>query len=403
MNNTGISLLTYCTNIHAGESWDEHFASLKANFPGIKAGFSGATSMGIGLRLSNQASIDLMKPAALAVFKEWLAENDAFVFTMNGFPYGNFHQVKVKALVHHPDWTTAERTSYTLRLFDILSELLPDGIDGGVSTSPLGYKYSFGEDNDVTEARNLATQHIVQVAERLIALRQHKGQLMHLDIEPEPDGVLENGYEFIEWYEQELLPAGVTHLTKKLALTVADADKLLREHITLCYDVCHFAVGYENHAEIIQRLANKNIKVGKIQISAALKVLLPQTTAARNAVANALVNYNEDVYLHQVVARNTNGHLTRYRDLPDALAGFNESNEQEWRIHFHIPLFTNELDTVQSTNDDVRTVLEIQKQQPFTQHLEVETYTWEVLPLAMKLPIDQSILRELLWVKVLMS
>ena len=134
---TSFGHLTYCTNIHAGENWKDHFEALKKNFPAIKEKISTHNSMGIGLRLSNEASTDLSHKENLNEFKKWLLEQDAYVFTMNGFPYGGFNHTRVKENVHTQDWTTKERVEYTLRLFDILKELLPEGMDGGISTSPM--------------------------------------------------------------------------------------------------------------------------------------------------------------------------------------------------------------------------------------------------------------------------
>src|ERR1700712_4024696 len=148
--------LTYCTNIHSGETWADHFQALQLNFPGIKAKLSPDKPMGLGLRLSNVASLDLIKKENLIIFKQWLAENDTYVFTMNGFPYGNFHQTRVKDQVHAPDWTTTDRLNYTLRLFEILIQLLPEGMDGGISTSPLSYRYWFGTPDDLASAKKTA-------------------------------------------------------------------------------------------------------------------------------------------------------------------------------------------------------------------------------------------------------
>src|SRR6476660_926361 len=103
------SLLSYCTNIHAGETWTDHFAALKKHFPFIKKEVSPAVAMGIGLRLSNLASLEIVTEGKLAEFQQWLREHDAYVFTMNGFPYGGFHDTVVKDQVHAPDWTTDER------------------------------------------------------------------------------------------------------------------------------------------------------------------------------------------------------------------------------------------------------------------------------------------------------
>jgi len=365
--------------------------------------------MGIGLRLSNQASLDLVRGDELSLFKRWLMENQAYVFTMNGFPYGGFHHTRVKDQVHAPDWTTGDRVEYTLRLFGILEALMPEGggagggdgafpPDAGISTSPLSYRHWFTSPGQLQEARAIATRHILSVAEQLIRIHRSSGKLLHLDIEPEPDGLLETGAEFIEWFEEDLLPAGRVLLASTFSCTGAEAESLLKEHIRLCYDVCHFAIGYESHRDVMRELAGKGIKIGKIQISAALKAMIPADTR-RAAIRQGFAACNEPVYLHQVVAKQADGSLLRYPDLPEALADFDRPTVQEWRAHFHVPIFLSDFGSLQSTRQDISEVLALQQERPVTQHLEVETYTWEVLPAEMRLPLDESIIRELQWVK----
>jgi hypothetical protein len=391
--------LTYCTNIHPGENWPSHFTALKNNFPSIKAQVSAGGAMGIGLRLSNVASVELEKSDNLAEFKQWLTANEAYVFTMNGFPYGEFHHTAVKDQVHAPDWTTNLRVDYTLRMFRILAKLLPADMDGGISTSPLSYKHWYKTPEKLQEAKVTATNNILLVAEELIKLGREKGVIMHLDIEPEPDGVLETGAEFISWYEDFLLPLGTENIAKKFNVSADEAAGLIKQHITLCYDVCHFAIGYEPHQQVVDELAAKGLKVGKIQISAALNALLPEDVDLREPIKNAFAKFNESTYLHQVVAKKISGKLIRYPDLPEALADIENPLVEQWRAHFHVPIFTEEYGLVQSTQSDIIAVLDIQKKQPFTAHMEVETYTWGVLPDAKKLPINESIIRELNWVK----
>jgi len=395
---TSTGHLTYCTNIHPGENWPSHFAALKQNFPGIKAQLSPGAPMGIGLRLSNVASTELDQFTAMSQFKQWLADNDAYVFTMNGFPYGEFHHIVVKDQVHAPDWTTKLRVDYTLRMFRILFQLLPKGMDGGISTSPLSYRHWYSTQEELQEATSLATRNILEVAAVLIKKYRETGVIMHLDIEPEPDGILETGGEFIQWYEQVLLPMGRDIVAKKFDVDEDEAENLIKQHITLCYDICHFAIGYEEHQNIIDQLAEKGIEVGKIQISAALKADLPQD-ADREAVRAAFDRFDEPTYLHQVVAKKVTGHVKRYPDLPEALADIENPLMVQWRAHFHVPIFTEEYGLVQSTQSDIMDVLRIQKKNSFTNHLEVETYTWGVLPDEKKLPINDSIARELNWAK----
>jgi hypothetical protein len=391
--------LTYCTNIHAGESWDDHFAALKENIPAIKKQLSPDKPFGIGLRLSHVASQLLGKKENLQAFKQWLEKHGCYVFIINGFPYGSFHRSKVKDHVHTPDWTTQDRVLYTIQLFNILSSLLPKGMEGGVSTSPLSYRHWHSE---VKEERLLAfetaTENVLKVVQELIRLREVTGQLMHLDVEPEPDGLIENAPEFLAWYLHHLIPHGIEYLKQQLGYSKDAAIAAIKDHIQLCYDVCHFAVGYEDHGSIIKELELQQIKVGRIQISAALRAGMAPKPQDRKQVIEAFKQFNESTYLHQVVALQQDGTLQRYPDLPEALEDAMNPLTREWRSHFHVPLFVENYGSVQSTQVDIEQVLSIQKQKPFSKYLEVETYTWEVLPHELKLPMKESIAREIEWV-----
>lgn len=390
--------LTYCTNIHAGKNWTGDFNALKQNFPVIKKSVAPNQSLGLGLRLSNQASLELQDDDALMQFQQWLTENDTYVFTMNGFPYGDFHHTIVKENVHTPDWTTKERRDYTIRLFHILKSILPEGMDGGVSTSPLSYRHWFKNSEEFNTAKRASTLNVIAVIEELILIHGETGQLLHLDIEPEPDGILETGREFIDWFEDDLLVLGSPMIALKFNISNDNAAALIKKHLCLCYDVCHFAIGYENHEAVLAELEQKGIKVGKLQISAALKADLNRTAAERETIRSSFATFNEATYLHQVVAKKGDGSLIRYPDLPAALEDFDRAGIAQWRSHFHVPISIKEIGLLQSTQDDITTLLELQKNKPFTNHLEVETYTWEVLPEQIKLPIAQSISNELNWV-----
>jgi len=391
--------LSYCTNIHPGESWSEHFAAIKNNFPFIKEKISPDKPMGIGLRLSNEASIELIKKEHLSEFKHWLKDQDAYVFTMNGFPYGGFHRTVVKDQVHTPDWTTNERVDYTLRLFHILSALIPTEMDGGVSTSPLSYRLWFNTKEQLAATRETGTKNIIAVVVKLIEIHRSAGKLLHLDIEPEPDGLLETGEEFIEWFENDLLRIGIPVIQSKFDVSHQQAEDLIKEHLRLCYDVCHFAIGYESHNEVINNVVKRGIKIGKIQISAALKAKVDLSENNRKRIKQSFEQFNEPVYLHQVVAKLTGGKLLRYPDLPEALKEIENPLMEEWRAHFHVPIFAEKFGVLSSTQDEIKEVLLLQKISPFTNHLEVETYTWEVIPTELKLPMQDSIIRELQWVK----
>jgi hypothetical protein len=402
---TPLGHLGYCTNIHAGEHWADHFAAIKQAVPELKKRRSPNQAFGLGLRLSNIASEDLEQPENLIEFQHWLADNDCYVFTMNGFPYGGFHNTVVKDQVHAPDWTTTQRVDYTIRLFRILSVLLPvdelgNPIPGGVSTSPLSYRYWFdwGHETARDAVFTQTTQHILTVVAELIRLHRNTDRLMHLDLEPEPDGVIETSDEFIAWYTNYLLPMGIEQLSALFGMTDEEAETAICQHVRLCYDVCHFAVGYEKPADVLAKMKEYGLRVGKIQISAALKAEFPTPgTGDREAVRRAFEQFNEPTYLHQVVARTYSGELLRFPDLPEALAAFDDSHA-EWRSHFHVPIFVSDYGVLQSTQDDIERTLNLLAINPFTNQLEVETYTWDVLPDELKLNLIDSIERELNWV-----
>ncbi|QEH43864.1 metabolite traffic protein EboE [Chitinophaga sp. XS-30] len=389
--------LTYCSNIHAGENWGDHFSQLQAFIPAVKAQVSPGKPFGIGLRLSNLASLELAKEPTLNTFRLWLKEQDCYVFTMNGFPYGGFHREKVKDDVHTPDWTSAERVAYTIRLFRILAALLPEGMEGGVSTSPLSYKlwHRCGEEHKAV--MESATLNMLLVVEQLVNIHRKGGPLLHLDVEPEPDGMLENSKEYIDWYFQHLLPAGVIFLQDKFGMTEEEAILAIKQHVQLCYDVCHFAVSYEDPQVVLERLNYFGLKTGKVQISAALKAEFRDENTRRQVMA-AFAEFNESTYLHQVIARKTDEGKLHYPDLPQALADQDNPDVQEWRAHFHVPVFVQQFGALTSTREDIVRVLQRQAAKPFTHHLEIETYTWEVLPAGLKQEMGASIAREMKWV-----
>jgi sugar phosphate isomerase/epimerase len=392
--------LSYCSNIHAGETWDATFQNLKIYIPEVKKRLAHKGAFGIGLRLSHEAALVLERPDRLQEFRDWLKKSNTYVYTLNCFPYGGFHRTKVKEQVHAPDWTTEDRLEYTIRSFRILAELLPEGVEGGISSSPLTYRHWFPTDLERKEAFEKATTHLIAVVKELVKLKQETGKFLHLDIEPEPDGLLENSDELIRYFKEWLLPVGKRSLAKQLGITEKAAEKLIKEHLQVCYDVCHFAIGYEKPKEAFKKLKQAGIGIGKIQLSAALKLLLPESPFERFSIGKRLAEFADTTYLHQVVGRTKAGGLNSYPDLPQALTQLGETQDLEWRVHFHVPIFLENYGTFQSTQEDIVEVLKLVNADPsITKHLEVETYTWEVLPEDTHLTLGEAISRELAWVR----
>ncbi|MCS7017973.1 MAG: metabolite traffic protein EboE [Cytophagales bacterium] len=383
--------LTYCTNIHPGESWAETAAALHYYIPAVKKQVCPNGWFGVGLRLSDLASRELINPKTLSTFAQWLHEQQAYVFTINGFPFGRFHYQKVKENVHLPDWTTDMRVDYTFRLAEILAQLLPEGLTGSISTSPLSYALWYPSSEQCKMATRKAAAQLARAALALFRIFERTGKLIHIDLEPEPDGIMENLPTTLQTFQQFIFPA----MDKLAELEKIDTEHL-RRHVQLCYDVCHFAVAYENHQQALAQLQAAAIPIGKFQLSAALRVVWHKLH--REAQRQALASFNEPVYLHQVVARTADNQLLRFPDLPLALADHQAAAAAEWRVHFHVPIFLANYGLIQSTQSDIQEVLKWQQLHRYSSYLEVETYTWSVLPADMQLPLAESIARELQWV-----
>lgn len=388
--------LTYCTNIHPGEQWEEVLEQLKSNLPELKSRLSPDRPFGVGLRLSAEAADELLSGENLAEFKRWLEDEGLYIFTMNGFPYGSFHGEKVKDDVYKPDWTSLKRLEYTLNLARILAELLPEGIDGGISTSPISYK-PWLKDSEKEEIFRISSRQLAEVAYELDNIREEQRKELHIDIEPEPDCLLENTRETIDYFENWLYKAGAAHLAVEHALSQEEAILMIRRHIRICYDTCHFAVEYEEPAEAIERFKNAGIDIGKVQISAALKVDLSNPSNSAEEVSSKLKPFEEDTYLHQVIERHGDGTFKHYPDLSDALRDGELSEAKEWRIHYHVPIFVDKFGHLNSTQDDIIRSLDLLMEGECN-HFEIETYTWEVLPSELKENLLDSIEREFRWV-----
>jgi hypothetical protein len=389
--------LTYCTNIHPGETWAAVYQNLQTYLPSLKAQLSPQAPFGIGLRLADCASRELLEGDNLAQLKAWLQTENLYVFTLNGFPYGSFHREVVKDQVYAPDWFKVDRLTYTQRLIEILAALLPEGMAGSISTLPISYKPWWTNAAELDSLNQLAAQHLTIVARQLAELETRTGQFIHLGLEPEPDGLIENSEEVVAWFEHYLLPIGGDILQSQ-GHTPASARQTLLRYIQICYDTCHFAVEFEDPTSAIERLTHHGIGLSKIQLSAALQFGIPADLADRQQLINTLQPFAESTYLHQVIAQQPDGRLDRYRDLEIALPQLLDTTATEWRTHFHVPLFIRDYPLMSSTQADIGMVLDYLKTHPLCAHLEIETYTWEVLPPEMKLDIVTSIRREYDWV-----
>jgi len=381
--------LTYCTNVHAGESLAQVLEIVHGPLPAVRRN-RGLARMSGGLWLSAPAARALAGEQNLQGFARDLERDAIALFTLNGFPLQGFHSQRVKQAVYHPDWSEPERLDYTLDLARILAGLLPQDVaEGTISTVPLG----FGPDWDDSR-QTLALQALCRCAAGLDEIRRQTGRTIRLCLEMEPGCVLESTDELVPFFTSSL-PAQAAGM---------DLDPaLIRAHLGVCFDVCHQAVMFEDVYEALQRIHGADIAIGKIQISSALELKFPADADARDALAG----FVEPKYLHQSRCRDESGQLLRVMDLDQAFSAFPRSHP--WRVHFHVPIQAQTLisDGLCTTQREIGRTLDFLRDTPgLHPHLEVETYTWTALPVAIR-PTDEHMIvdglsRELQWLEAQM-
>jgi hypothetical protein len=378
------SHLAYCTNIHPAETWAETRTMLQSHVISVRDLLRAQGTLppdapfAIGLRLSAIAATELLEGDHLARFRDWLAETDTYVFTINGFPYGNFHGTRVKEQVFRPDWTDPARLAYTKDLFRILAAIARPDTSASVSTLPGSFK-SFAADE------SLIRKNLIEVAGFLDDLSESSGQDFHLGLEPEPLGHFENAEETIRFFHD--LEAQ------------APAVDAFRRRIGVNFDACHFALEYDSPRQALELLCLANIRISKIHLSSAL-AFDPNDAAALAAIRA----FNEPTYFHQVLLRQSDDGICRFQDLPDFLQALDgglirAADFKQARVHFHIPLDAEPAAPLRSTRAQTLEVLDWRRKHPATcQHYEIETYTWGVLPAALQRPVAGQIAGEYQWV-----
>jgi sugar phosphate isomerase/epimerase len=395
--------LTYCTNIHPGESLAEVRGAIESHVVRVRQLLGVTGPFGVGLRLSARAAAELSAPGELASFRELLEREGLYVFTINGFPFGAFHGERVKEAVYRPDWLEPERVRYSDVLARILAELLPAGCPGSISTVPGAFRA-----RATTEADGEAiAEHLLAHAAALVRLREETGRVVEIALEPEPCCFLETTADTVRFFERHVLHAGaVSRFARVAGLSASSAEEALRRHVGVCLDACHLAVEFEDARTSLDSFRRAGIRIGKIQVTTALRADLLGVPARDEATLAALERFADDVYLHQVVVR-SGGHLVRHLDLPGALAAARAAGLREaaeWRVHFHVPVFADRLGPFGSTRPFLEELLGVVRREHVSAHLEVETYTWDVLPEEHRaLHVDDAIVRELEWTMARLS
>jgi sugar phosphate isomerase/epimerase len=389
----GLGHLTYSTLVHPGDTWPEMWNSLTTFVPKVKARVAPQDAFGVSLRLSASSAQTLTKDAAeRRKLKAFLDANDMYLYTVNAFPYGPFKNQLVKERVYEPDWRSDERALYTMQVADILAEVAAPGIEPTIQSPPLGFKPRV-TGPDVVAAY---TRQVIRVVAHLVKLHERTGRKVRLSLEPEPYCFLETTAEAVDYFTNHLYaPPAVASLAKQTGWSEKDAKAALRDHLGMVYDICHQAVEFEDIGASLRALADAGIPVFKLQEAAALRV--PEVTQAK---VDALKRFADTVYLTQTVEKR-DGKLTRYLNLEDAFAAWDKKpGPREWRTHFHVPVFLDDLGDFKTTRFAIEDALKFHKQNKLSPQLEIETYTWDVLPAHLKTgDIVDYVVMEIEWVR----
>lgn len=365
--------LTYCMNVHPGESWAEVLRALREKTLQVRARVARRGPFGLGLRLGAQAAETLAQPGRLDEFRKALSDNNLYVFTINGFPYGPFHGAGVKAQVYAPDWRAPERRWYTRTLAEILAALLPEDVSGSISTVPGSFKDWVRDEADLQDV----VSGLLACAGDLAGIRGRTGREICLAIEPEPGCLIETTDEAVAFFRQHVL-----------------GEEDAARHLGVCFDACHAAVQFEDPAAALSWLCESGVRVAKVQLSAALELALGP------GAADALGPFEEGTYLHQASLVTPRGEARRWLDLPQVREDLRAGPEAgTLRVHYHVPLHWEGREPLRSTAGLMTPDFFRLLTGGATEHLEIETYTFHVMPEWLRSgDLVDSIAREYAWV-----
>jgi hypothetical protein len=359
----------------------------------VKARVAPHQKFGVCLRTSAPSAAALAAdPSKRADLKTFFADNDLYLYTSNAFVYGVFKKQIIKEEVYEPDWRTPERREYTKQVADLLADLAPDGVNPSIQSAPLGFKPRVTGD-DVVDAY---TANVVDVVKHLVDLEKKTGKVVTLGLEPEPRCYLETTDETVEYFTRHLFsPQTAERLAKSAGINAADAAAAMKKHTGVVFDIGHQSVGYEDIPLSLQKLVDHGVQIVKLQEAAA--VYMPNVT---QKTVDALQPFAKTIYLSQTCQKK-DGQTTWFLNLEDAFEAFyKDPGPREWRTHFHVPVFLDDLGAFGTTRFALEQALAFHKKMPLSTHLEIETYTWDVLPDHLKTgDIVDYVTRELEWVK----
>ena len=389
----GLGHLTYSTLVHHTDDWDQLWKSVNTYLPAVKLRVAPDQPFGVCLRTSAPSAAALSAdPSKRAALKQFFADQDLYLYTANAFVYGVFKKQVIKEDVYEPDWQTPERREYTKQVASLLAELAPEGVNPSIQSAPLGFKPKVTGAHVVDEY----TSNVIDVVAHLVDLTKTTGKTVTLGLEPEPRCYLETTDETIAYFTNYLFSGKTAqHLAKKTGLNEADAHQAMRDYTGVVFDIGHQSVGYEDIPASLQKLVDAGVHIVKLQEAASMH--MPNVT---QKTVDALQSFAKTIYLSQTCQKK-DGKTTWFLNLEDAFEAFQKDpGPRDWRTHFHVPVFLDDLGAFGTTRFALEQALAVHKQTPLSTHLEIETYTWDVLPDHLKTgDIVEYVTRELDWVK----
>ena len=366
--------LAYCMNLHAAETLGELLENMRRITLPLRERLAKDREFGVGMYLPAVLARELSNhPAKLAELKRFLDQHALDPFTYNAFPYGGFQTDGLKERVFEPTWTEQARFDFTLDVAIVAAQLRSrEGGDSHISISTHAGMHGSQLGRDPRATRERCALSMVTTASALSQFESSTGKYIILSIEPEPRSSCNDTRELNE-------------------LNLGAVRPEWQRHLGVCLDTCHSAVEFESERGALMRAAQLGAGIGKMQFSSALSV--------RNANANAaavaqLFALDEPRFLHQVTGRHADGAFMRAGDLPDAQSAW-ESGGWAWReceelrCHFHVPVDVERLDAgLSTTRAHADALLELVLGDRLEWwhrpelHVEIETYTWDVLPRA---------------------
>lgn len=389
----GFGHLTYSTLVHPGDTWVDMKDSLVTYVPEVKRRFAPDVPMGVSLRLANASVEELLAhPQERKWLKDFLTKHQLYIFTVNAFPYGPFKGEIVKEQVYEPDWTSEERTKYTINIANILAEVTEESIEPTIQTAPLAFRPKVTSPNYV----ELFNENIYKVIAHLMNLEKSTGRRVKLALEPEPFCFLETIPETVDWFNNYVYSIeAAKKISRYSGQPLAEVFSGVRRYLGVVLDICHQSVEFENITEDIELLTSAGIPIFKLQEAAALRVdnVTPE-------IVDELKKYTGTIYLSQTTELR-NGAITRYLNLEEAITAWErDPGPREWRTHFHVPVFLENLGPFKTTRSGIDDALRVHAHTPLSTHLEIETYTWDVLPEHLKTgDIIEYVVRELEYVR----